>query len=68
MIRRPPISTLFPYTTLFRSIALPVGLVVLGAVIAILKLVASKTKTDKDDKALAILEKVQDLVDADDSK
>src|SRR3712207_9210110 len=25
MIRRPPISTLFPYTTLFRSVALPVG-------------------------------------------
>src|SRR3712207_7560066 len=26
MIRRPPRSTLFPYTTLFRSVALPVGL------------------------------------------
>src|SRR2546426_5101170 len=26
MIRRPPRSTLFPYTTLFRSIALRVGL------------------------------------------
>src|SRR3712207_7505946 len=25
MIRRPPISTLFPYTTLFRSVDLPVG-------------------------------------------
>src|SRR3712207_8906250 len=29
MIRRPPRSTLFPYTTLFRSISLP-GLRVLG--------------------------------------
>src|SRR2546430_7464604 len=26
MIRRPPRSTLFPYTTLFRSIGVPVGL------------------------------------------
>src|SRR2546426_3834184 len=26
MIRRPPRSTLFPYTTLFRSIVIPVGL------------------------------------------
>src|SRR3712207_8259178 len=26
MIRRPPRSTLFPYTTLFRSLRLPVGL------------------------------------------
>src|SRR2546427_8129441 len=25
MIRRPPRSTLFPYTTLFRSLTLPVG-------------------------------------------
>src|SRR2546421_1200762 len=25
MIRRPPRSTLFPYTTLFRSVAVPVG-------------------------------------------
>src|SRR2546430_6997071 len=25
MIRRPPRSTLFPYTTLFRSLALPLG-------------------------------------------
>src|SRR3712207_7908604 len=27
MIRRPPRSTLFPYTTLFRSIALPAGII-----------------------------------------
>src|SRR2546430_12757781 len=27
MIRRPPRSTLFPYTTLFRSVACPPGLV-----------------------------------------
>src|SRR3989454_9211194 len=26
MIRRPPRSTLFPYTTLFRSLAVPLGL------------------------------------------
>src|SRR2546430_6975229 len=33
MIRRPPRSTLFPYTTLFRSINLPIGVatLVLGA-------------------------------------
>src|SRR3712207_8074072 len=31
MIRRPPRSTLFPYTTLFRSTDLPAGLLVLGA-------------------------------------
>src|SRR2546428_9971977 len=29
MIRRPPRSTLFPYTTLFRSVALPAALVLL---------------------------------------
>src|SRR2546430_7762879 len=32
MIRRPPRSTLFPYTTLFRSQPLPVGGVVTGRV------------------------------------
>src|ERR1043166_5052945 len=30
MIRRPPRSTLFPYTTLFRSDLLPIDLVALG--------------------------------------
>src|SRR5256885_15338356 len=30
MIRRPPRSTLFPYTTLFRSIKSPVGVKVAG--------------------------------------
>src|SRR6476660_6935988 len=30
MIRRPPRSTLFPYTTLFRSIALGIGIIALG--------------------------------------
>src|SRR5688572_32537597 len=25
MLRRPPISTLFPYTTLFRSVEIPMG-------------------------------------------
>src|SRR5688572_32714209 len=31
MIRRPPCSTLFPYTTLFRSVVAEVGLVAIGA-------------------------------------
>jgi choline-glycine betaine transporter len=44
-------------------IAVPVALIVLGAVIAILRVVAPKTETDKDDKALAILEKVEDIVE-----
>src|SRR2546422_7843974 len=36
MIRRPPRSTLFPYTTLFRSVVAPVGgLVVLADVPAV---------------------------------
>src|SRR3712207_3703212 len=30
MIRRPPRSTLFPYTTLFRSVNLPVGIAALA--------------------------------------
>src|SRR3712207_7781882 len=30
MIRRPPRSTLFPYTTLFRSLEFPAGVVALG--------------------------------------
>lgn len=47
------------------AIATPVALVVLGAVIAILRIVAPKTETPKDDKALDILEKVEDIVDRD---
>src|SRR5690554_7349387 len=35
MIRRPPRSTLFPYTTLFRSSVWLVSFVVLGALIAL---------------------------------
>src|SRR3712207_8086371 len=31
MIRRPPRSTLFPYTTLFRSLVVPSGAVAIGA-------------------------------------
>jgi len=50
------------------TIAVPVALVVLGAVIAVLKIVAPKTETDKDDKALDILEKVEDIVAKDDAK
>src|SRR3989442_3196889 len=30
MIRRPPRSTLFPYTTLFRSVLLPISAAVVG--------------------------------------
>ncbi len=47
------------------AIAVPVALVVLGATIAILKIVAPRTKTEKDDKALDILEKVEDVVGKD---
>src|SRR2546429_7797289 len=35
MIRRPPRSTLFPYTTLFRSIELLVVIIILGILLAI---------------------------------
>src|SRR5258706_6154225 len=38
MIRRPPRSTLFPYTTLFRSVLVIIGSAVAGAVESILKL------------------------------
>src|SRR2546430_4191606 len=34
MIRRPPRSTLFPYTTLFRSTTLAFGLIAVAAVVA----------------------------------
>ena len=50
------------------TIAVPVALVVLGATIAILRLIAPKTKTDKDDRALDALEKVQDIVSRDSEK
>lgn len=46
-------------------IAVPVALVVLGAAIAILRVVSPKTKTEKDDKALEVLEKVEDIVSRD---
>src|SRR2546428_9365158 len=36
MIRRPPRSTLFPYTTLFRSISVPVGKQTLGRVLNVI--------------------------------
>src|SRR3712207_8825138 len=35
MIRRPPRSTLFPYTTLFRSLALPFDLVLMLGVLGL---------------------------------
>jgi len=47
------------------AIAVPVALIVLGAVIAVLRVVAPKTKTTKDDKALDLLEKVEDVVNKD---
>src|SRR3989442_4301701 len=34
MIRRPPRSTLFPYTTLFRSLGVPGPLLLLGRVVS----------------------------------
>src|SRR2546425_8511459 len=34
MIRRPPRSTLFPYTTLFRSHILFIGLIIIVAIVA----------------------------------
>src|SRR5205807_9243854 len=34
MPRRPPRSTLFPYTTLFRSLAVPLGIALLGVWLA----------------------------------
>src|SRR3712207_7997826 len=40
MIRRPPRSTLFPYTTLFRSILISVPGIVIGATPVIIALVA----------------------------
>src|SRR5258705_13355890 len=35
MIRRPPRSTLFPYTTLFRSVVWPLTLVLLGFILVV---------------------------------
>src|SRR2546427_9242590 len=51
MIRRPPRSTLFPYTTLFRSVGLGKA-VVIGLIVFVLGLVAAisipmLTKTDR---------------------
>src|SRR5688572_31435242 len=43
MIRRPPRSTLFPYTTLFRSVG--AGILALGA-IGIMKVVSDRQGTD----------------------
>lgn len=42
-----------------------IAVVVVGAAVAVLKIVAPKTKTLKDDKALDVLEKVEDLIDGD---
>lgn len=45
------------------ALVIAVAAVVVGAAVAILKLVAPKTVTKKDDKALEILEKVEDVID-----
>src|SRR2546421_7585006 len=52
MIRRPPRSTLFPYTTLFRSLGLAVGVAILG-----LALVVAWGATVNKDHRIAALEK-----------
>src|SRR3989442_7431905 len=42
MIRRPPRSTLFPYTTLFRSLILTTSLAVIGVIAAIILVLSVK--------------------------
>src|SRR2546429_9926618 len=46
MIRRPPRSTLFPYTTLFRSVASSIG--TRGAVVAYQKAVSGSGRANKE--------------------
>src|SRR2546428_8535575 len=45
MIRRPPRSTLFPYTTLFRSVELPLGFGVILAGVRVATVVSVGTAT-----------------------
>lgn len=44
----------------------PAALIVLGAVVAVLKFVAPRTKTLKDDKAAEVLEDILDFADGPD--
>ena len=50
------------------EVIVAVAVVVVGAAVALLKIIAPKTKTVKDDKALEVLEKIEDIVDQRDSK
>src|SRR3712207_7166646 len=59
MIRRPPRSTLFPYTTLFRSVSDRVGcrrrggaVLVAGVGLSVLRLVEGPQRVDDDPVAL----------------
>jgi hypothetical protein len=45
------------------AIAVPVALVAIGATIAILRLIAPKTDTKRDDKALEVLERIEKVLD-----
>jgi hypothetical protein len=45
------------------AIVVAVAVAVVGAAVAVLKVIAPKTATPKDDRALEILEGVQDIVE-----
>ena len=45
------------------AIVVAVAVAVVGAAVAVLKVIAPKTETEKDDRALDILENVQDIVE-----
>ena len=45
------------------EVIVAVAVVVVGAAVALLRIIAPKTKTAKDDKALEVLEKIEDIVD-----
>src|SRR3712207_6878775 len=52
MIRRPPRSTLFPYTTLFRSVATITGLVAKEVVVGTYGVVAGLADAGADDPGM----------------
>src|SRR3712207_7992196 len=58
MIRRPPRSTLFPYTTLFRSVALPIAIAFIAMGGTLIEIVFGRTFTAAT-PALAILSGAQ---------